>query len=110
LIDAAVLPKPKNVSESSLESPTMSAATINVPTKSNDAPKIAFRLLSRDNKGRIEARQLLVPQENSMAQKLMQSEEEARLEKQKLKERTLLMSSMNSEEVKFFHLLQDCCR
>lgn len=58
---------------------------------------MAFKLLSRDNKGRIESRQLFVPSNNAIAQNLKKVEEETRLEKQILKERTLQISSMAAE-------------
>lgn len=88
---SAILPKPKN--------------TVRMEDDSHeDKPKstMAFKLLSRDTKGRIEARQLLVPQSNPMAQKVMKAEEEMRLEKQRLKERTLQINQLIAdEEVKF---------
>lgn len=59
---------------------------------------MSFKLLSRDNKGRVEARQLLVPQDNPMAQKVMKAEEELRLEKQRLKERVLQINQMSAED------------
>ena len=49
------------------------------------APTVAFKLLSRDTRGRVETRQLLVPEEAPMAVKLAKAEAAMRLEKQKLK-------------------------
>lgn len=59
--------------------------------------KIAFKLLSRDQKGRIETRQLMVPEENEMAVKLMKAGAEQRIEKERLKQRVLEINSMNAE-------------
>jgi hypothetical protein len=61
-----------------------------------------FSLLSRDNKGRIETKQLLVPKENAMAQKLAKAEEEARLEKLKIKERTLQLHSLSAGDNDYY--------
>ncbi len=55
-IIVAVLPKPKNASSVSLSGST-SATSSSASTSS-----VTFKLLSRDAKGRIESRQLLVPQ------------------------------------------------
>ena len=55
-IIVAVLPKPKNASSVSLSGST--SATSSSATTSS----VTFKLLSRDAKGRIESRQLLVPQ------------------------------------------------
>ncbi len=64
--------------------------------------KIAFKLLSRDNKGRLEARQLLVPETNTMAVKLMKAEVEQRIAKERLKQRVLEINSMNADnEVRY---------
>ncbi len=62
---------------------------------------MTFKLLSRDNKGRLEARQLLVPQDNPMAQKVMKAEEELRLEKQRLKERVLQINQLTADDEVF---------
>lgn len=85
----AVLPKPKN------------AAAVNMcaagATSSPAAASVAFKLLSRDAKGRVEARQLLVPQTSTMAVKLQKAEEELKIEKQRLKERVLQIESLVAE-------------
>lgn len=57
-----------------------------------------FKLLSRDNKGRVEARQLLVPEESPMALKLLKSEESEREERERLRERVLQYNALNEEE------------
>jgi len=54
-----------------------------------------FKLLSRDTKGRIEARDLLVPTESTMVLKLMKSEESEREERQRLKESVLKVITNN---------------
>ena len=59
IITAAVLPKPKNVSSVSMAGPTSATST---STSTSTSSSVTFKLLSRDAKGRIEARQLLVPQ------------------------------------------------
>ena len=87
-----MLPKPKNTLSMEDESTQQNKAAATAgPTT------MKFSLLSRDNKGRLEARQLLVPKENRMAVKLAKAEEEARLEKLKIKERTLALNSMNAD-------------
>eukprot|EP01035_Chromulina_nebulosa_P008583 gene8583-11636_t len=63
-------------------------------SSSSSSSSVTFKLLSRDAKGRIESRQLLVPQDSTMAVKLQKAEEEMRIEKQKLKERVLQIESM----------------
>jgi hypothetical protein len=82
-------------------SPSIPATTsLSVSTGGSGAGSsnaMKFSLLSRDNKGRLEARQLLVPKENPMAVKLAKAEEAAKMEKMKIKERTLALNSMNAE-------------
>lgn len=58
---------------------------------------MAFKLLSRDIKGRFETRQMLVPSSNKMAIKLIAAEEELKLEKQKLKEKVLQIEQLSAE-------------
>ena len=58
---------------------------------------MAFKLLSRDIKGRFETRQMLVPSNNKMAIKLIAAEEELKLEKQKLKEKVLQIEQLSAE-------------
>jgi hypothetical protein len=100
----AVLPKPKNtisMNDEDRPSPSIPATTsLSVSTGGSGAGSsnaMKFSLLSRDNKGRLEARQLLVPKENPMAVKLAKAEEAAKMEKMKIKERTLALNSMNAE-------------
>jgi hypothetical protein len=95
-----VLPRPKNTIAAFRWSDEDPNQDINKSANSDKVMK--FSLLSRDTKGRVETRQLLVPKENPMAVKLMQAEEEMRLEKQRIKERTLQINAMNAEyEVSF---------
>lgn len=85
----AVLPKPKNVLRSFQED-----------DDEEEAPRgMAFKLLAKDGKGRIETRQLMVPEEAPMAIKLQKAEAAARAEKQRLKEKVLQMESLNELEV-----------
>lgn len=81
----AVLPKPKN----SLND----AEEINQPKKG-----VLFKVLGRDGKGRVETRQLLLPQEVSFISKIQQHEEASRLEKQKMKERIIQLNQSNMME------------
>mmetsp|Transcript_4127 Transcript_4127/g.5698 ORF Transcript_4127/g.5698 Transcript_4127/m.5698 type:complete len:222 (-) Transcript_4127:109-774(-) len=87
----AVLPKPKNTTSVSM------FATGDTSSTSTPASSVAFKLLSRDAKGRVEARQLLVPQTSTMAVKLQKAEEEMKIEKQRLKERVLQIESLVAE-------------
>jgi hypothetical protein len=73
-------------------------------SQSSTTNSMAFKLLSRDTKGRLEARQLLVPQSNLMAQKVMKAEEAARLEKQRLKERVLQINQMTEDVNALYHV------
>jgi regulator of nonsense transcripts 2 len=56
------------------------------------APKktMVFKLLGRDTKGRVETRQLLIPEETKIAKKILAADEMRRLEKEKLKEKVLM--------------------
>lgn len=99
----AVLPKPKNLYQTT----TMDEDENSEENEGGEGyeggdkekgKKIAFKLLSRDNKGRFETRQLMVPKETEMATKLMKAEEELRLEKQKLKERVLQIDKLTNEQ------------
>lgn len=56
-----------------------------------------FKLLGRDGKGRIETRQLMVPEEAPMVAKLLKSEAQMKIEKQKLKEKVLAMETFAME-------------
>eukprot|EP01035_Chromulina_nebulosa_P017897 gene17897-23514_t len=85
----AVLPKPKN-----LLRPVISPNQTEVNSGKNG---VVFKLLARDTKGRIETRQLCVPDDNNLVVKLQKSEEINRLEKQRIKEKVLLLESMNDE-------------
>ena len=92
-LNLAVLPKPKNVD-------TRFQSGEDDDEEEEIKPKgVAFKLLGRDTKGRIETRQLLVPEETPMVVKLVQSEAAAKLEKQKLKEKVLQMESLQEQEL-----------
>ena len=93
----AVLPKPKN----------MDTRFQSLDDEGDDEEEIkpkgvTFKLLGRDTKGRIETRQLLVPEETPMVMKLVQAEAAARLEKQKLKEKVLQMESLAEQEQQYY--------
>lgn len=104
----AVLPKPKNNAPAAEDDqPTVTTSHHHHQHHHHSAPAapaMKFSLLSRDNKGRVEARQLLVPKDNPMAVKLAKAEEEARLEKLRIKERTLQLNSLNNDDVSIFFL------
>ena len=57
------------------------------PAKKKSA--VTFKLLSRDNKGRVEARNLLVPEDSRMVMMIQQTKDSEREERQRLKERVL---------------------
>lgn len=62
------------------------------------APRgVTFKLLSRDNKGRFETRQLQLPEDSQMAVRLAKAEEAMRAEKQRLKERVLQIDQLTAE-------------
>ena len=86
-----MLPKPKNVSTRSFDDSL---------TSEEPAPRgMAFKLLGRDSKGRVETRQLLVPEEAPMVTKLLKSEAERRLERQRIKEKVLQIESLSEMQV-----------
>lgn len=108
------MPKPKNNAPAAEDDqPTVTASHHHQQHQHHHhapaAPAMKFSLLSRDNKGRVEARQLLVPKDNPMAVKLAKAEEEARLEKLRIKERTLQLNSLNNDDVSIFNLLPSFC-
>lgn len=84
-------------------------AIASAPESSEDPSKIAksngdepvkggvvFKMLSRDTKGRVETKQLLVPESNPIVIKLQKSEEMMRLEKQKIKEKVLQLEWLHA--------------
>lgn len=86
----AVLPKPKNVFSRFSETDDDDAE---IPQRG-----VTFKLLSRDNKGKIETRQLLIPEENQIALRLAKAEAsriEARL---RLKQQVLNLDSKLEDE------------
>jgi hypothetical protein len=105
LFAVAVMPKPKNrilyvpptrslkresddEDESDDEGAVPSTSGI---SHKKTATSVPFKLLSRDKRGRLEARELYVPQDNAMVIKMQKTEEIIRLEKQRLKEKVLLL-------------------
>lgn len=90
----AVLPRPKNV----LRPLHDSVSTHNATPESNHNGGVVFKMLSRDTKGRVETRQVLLPETNAIVAKLQRSEEQLRLEKQLIKEKILQLESMQSED------------
>ena len=52
---------------------------------------VVFKMLSRDQKGKVESRVFTVPEEASMVQKLAQARGEAQAEKERLKQQTLAL-------------------
>lgn len=90
----AVLPKPKNI---------IRTFQYEDEEEEAEAPRgMAFKLLAKDGKGRIETRQLMVPEEAPMAIKLQKAEAAVRAEKQRLKEKVLQMETLNEMEVRFY--------
>ena len=104
----AILPKAKNIYASA---PTIVLSSAGAGADEESAgneeeeteeavglPKakvMPFKLLSRDLKGRVEARQLLVPKESGMVARLLKQEEAQRQEKQRIKEKTLEFDRMS---------------
>ena len=68
--------------------------------KTTPAPvkTMSFKLLGRDTKGRVETRQLLIPEETKIAKKLLHTDEQRKLEREKLKEKVLLYESMQAAD------------
>lgn len=87
----AVLPKPKN---------TFSRFTSAEDDDADvEAPKgVAFKMLSRDPRGRVETRQLVVPEDNQIAMRLARAEAAMREEKQRLKQRVLQLDEVVGAE------------
>lgn len=81
----AVIPKAKNIDEESSSSGLPSGG-------------IAFKLLSRDAKGRMEARQLMVPEDNDIAIKVAKTVAVMNEEKQQLKKRVLQINALTEEQ------------
>ena len=87
-----MLPKPKNIA------PRSQYDDDDDDDDEESAPKgMAFKLLGRDTKGRVETRQLMVPSEAPMAVKLLKSEAAMKLERQKLKEKVLQIEAMGED-------------
>lgn len=85
------LPKPKNVAS---EYRPGGDDEVDEDGNSSSRGTVAFKLLSRDSKGRVETRQLLVPEDASMAVKQIKTEAAMKLEKQKIKEKVLQIESL----------------
>jgi hypothetical protein len=109
----AFLPKPKNVSTAEeiqqrqethdleRDGPGGAGSSAGADAgagAASDKPKMTFRLLGRDAKGRVETRQLMVPKANKIAAKLLQKGEKQRLEKEFLKEKTLMYETMSESD------------
>ena len=75
---------------------------------SGSSGKMVFKLLSRDNKGRFETRNLLVPENNSMAVKVMRAKEESRLDQQRRKEQILQLDSLSESNIEVIKSII-CC-
>jgi len=80
----AVLPKPKN--------------SLKLGDQSENSSGKIFKVLSRDSKGRVETRQLLLEEDNSLALRFQKAEEASRVEKKLMKEKVLRLESMNYDE------------
>ena len=80
----AVIPKPKNIDDD------------NDSKKNSIFPGggIAFKLLSRDSRGRMEARQLWVPEDNDIAVKVAKTVAVMNEEKQQMKQRVLQINAL----------------
>lgn len=87
----AVLPKAKNIDYRGGDDDDDDAA---VPNKGG----MAFKLLSRNTKGKVEVRQLLVPEEASMSVNLIKTEAAMRREKQILREKVLSLQEQQVSE------------
>ena len=86
----AVLPKPKNV---------FSRFSGDEEDEVETAQKgVAFKLLSRDIKGKIETRQLLIPEENQIAMRLAKAEAARREAQLRLKQQVLSLDSQFEDE------------
>ncbi len=96
----AVLPKPKNLDPRPVGEEEDDEEEEDSPTRARAMP---FKLLGRDAKGRIEARQLLVPQAAPMAIRLAEATAAAREERQRLKEKVLqidrVIQDQNNDQV-----------
>jgi hypothetical protein len=92
----ASLPKPKNAFRPTLTMGDDPADDEQANERQDGKTgRVAFKLLSRDTKGRFETRQLLVPEHNPMAVKLVRAEEEMRQEKRRIKEQILQLESLS---------------
>ena len=74
--------------------PPVAAASMQSSTGAATNPfgkGVVFKMLSRDQKGKVESRVFTVPEEASMVQKLAQARGEAQAEKERLKQQTLAL-------------------
>jgi hypothetical protein len=99
----AILPRPKNQlrplhDSSTATSSSTTDASLAESNASKGAGGVVFKMLSRDMKGRVETRQVLLPESNAIVAKLQRSEEQQRLEKQLIKEKILQLESMQTED------------
>ena len=86
----AVLPKPKNVFVRGNDESDESDSDDDEGSSRPQSPKVKFKLLSRDRKGRFETREFEISKDAEMVARLEKLGEQKRLEKQKLKEKVLL--------------------
>jgi regulator of nonsense transcripts 2 len=89
----AVLPKPKNVF-ASYSGDDYDGENTEVSTKA-----VPFKMLSRDGRGKVEARQLLIPEDSQMALRLAKAEALKREEKMRLKQRILQLDSQAEDDL-----------
>ena len=85
----AVLPKPRNV---------FTRFSADEEDVEEVAKGVTFKMLSRDARGRIETRQLQLPEETKLATRLAKVEAVKREEKQRLKEKVLQLDSVLAAE------------
>lgn len=82
-----VIPKPKNLSSLHEDGDNSGDDSDEEPK-----PKVVLKLLSRDSKGRVEARQLAIPTNSQIVMKIQENEVKIQEENRKLKEKVLKMS------------------
>lgn len=96
----AILPKPKNLvptrGDNNSDSDDGSDDEA-LPKSKVEEKRIPFKLLSRDAKGRFETRQLMVPGSSSIAVKASHQEVSQKIEREKVKEKVLLLSLSATE-------------
>jgi regulator of nonsense transcripts 2 len=87
---------PKRANFDRMAIPAVLPKAKNAPTGA--APiRGAFKLLSRDSKGKVEARQIIVSDDSQMLAKIEQHKESQREERQRMKEQVIAMSELDQE-------------